>query len=411
MLANQTQRRSANSPVPRRDAWTVVTLALAPAVGLGIARFAYALVLPDMRADLGWSYAEAGWMNTSNAAGYLLGALLCTRAIAMAGAFRVMVIGVWACVLALVLCAVMQQFVALNIARGLAGVGGGLAFVAGGVLAAHIAHRNPEHGALYLGLFYAGPGLGIFLSGITVPMVLALFGAGSWRIAWVALTALSLVMSVLLMCGKVAEASTPETGKGRVDRQPFGLKMLWLLAGYLLFGAGYIAYMTFMIAWVRDGGGGAGFQAAFWAAIGAAAMTSPWVCARPLKQLQHGHAFALLVGVTAIGAALPLASGANIVLFLSAVIFGAAFFAVVASTTVFVRRNLPPAHWASAIGALTVAFGAGQMLGPVATGMITDHTGGLAGGLWASVLMLFAACISGLFQRDFAEDASGATRD
>lgn len=411
MLADQASRRSARPQVLRRDFWTVATLALAPAVGLGIARFAYALVLPDMRADLGWTYADAGWMNTSNAAGYLLGALLCTRAIAMTGAFRVMVIGVWACVIALVLCALAQQSVALNAARGFAGVGGGLAFVSGGVLAAHIAQRNPEHGALYLGLFYAGPGLGIFLSGITVPMVLALFGAGSWRIAWVALAGLSLVFSVSVMRVKVAEISTPEPEKDRVDRQPFALKMLPLLGGYLLFGAGYIAYMTFMIAWVRDGGGGAGFQAAFWASIGAAAMASPWIWARLLKRLQHGHAFVALIGFTALGAALPLASGGTNALFLSAVVFGAAFFAVVASTTVFVRRNLPAGRWASAIGALTVAFGIGQMLGPVATGIITDYSGGLSGGLVASVLMLIAACVSGLFQRDFGADASGATRD
>ena len=45
------------------------------AVSLGITRFAYGLLLPPMRLDLGWSYALAGAMNTSNAAGYLLGAL------------------------------------------------------------------------------------------------------------------------------------------------------------------------------------------------------------------------------------------------------------------------------------------------------------------------------------------------
>ena len=43
-------------------------LALATAVSLGLARFSYGLLLPPMRADLGWSYALAGGMNTANAA-------------------------------------------------------------------------------------------------------------------------------------------------------------------------------------------------------------------------------------------------------------------------------------------------------------------------------------------------------
>ena len=59
----------------------ILILSLAPTVGLGIGRFAYSLVLPDMRDTLGWSYSAAGFMNTINAAGYLAGALLASRMI------------------------------------------------------------------------------------------------------------------------------------------------------------------------------------------------------------------------------------------------------------------------------------------------------------------------------------------
>ena len=64
-------------------------LALGAALSLGLARFAYALLLPAMRADLGWSYFTAGAMNTVNAAGYLLGALLLPRWMARGGARQV----------------------------------------------------------------------------------------------------------------------------------------------------------------------------------------------------------------------------------------------------------------------------------------------------------------------------------
>ena len=36
----------------------------------GLARFAYGLLLPAMRADLDWNYTQAGWINTANAIGY-----------------------------------------------------------------------------------------------------------------------------------------------------------------------------------------------------------------------------------------------------------------------------------------------------------------------------------------------------
>ena len=61
-----------------------LALSLAAAVSLGITRFAYGLLLPPMRADLQWSYALAGAMNTANALGYLAGALLTPRLLRLA---------------------------------------------------------------------------------------------------------------------------------------------------------------------------------------------------------------------------------------------------------------------------------------------------------------------------------------
>lgn len=383
----------------RLDVVTVAALALAPAIGLGVARFAYALVLPDMRADLGWSYADAGWMNTSNAAGYLLGALASARATAAAGAFRVMVAGSWACIVALVFCALFRHAIPLNAARMLAGLGGGLAFVSGGVLAASIAQRNPRRAAFLIGLFYAGPGLGILLSGLAVPITLEWFGAGSWTIAWAMLAVLSLPLALGLSLARGESAPAPSS----VQTGPRYGTMRWLLGGYLLFGAGYIAYMTFMIAWVRDSGGEVGFQALFWSVIGFAAMASPWLWTAILKRLLHGHAFAVLTGVTAVGAVLPLLSDTVSILLASAAVFGSSFFAVVASTTAFLRRNLPQAQWASGIGVFTVVFGIGQMLGPVAIGLVNDMLGNLASGLWGSVSLLFTAAVLGALQRDDAE--------
>lgn len=390
-----------------RDATSILVLSLAPAIGLGMARFAYALVLPSMRSDLGWSYTEAGWLNASNAAGYLLGALFCARTVTKSGAFRVMVLGVWACVGALLLCALTEQTILLNAARGIAGLGGGFAFVAGGVLAARIAQNNPAQGAFLLGLFYAGPGLGIFLSGVTVPFVLEFSSEYGWKIAWAILAgqALVLALTIAWRASRYApQGAAPSLDQQRRTGRP---RMPLLLGGYFLFGAGYIAYMTFMIAWVQSDGGAAGIQALFWAVIGTAAMASPWIWSGLLRSLRNGHAFAVLTAVTAVGAVLPLVWGSLDALLVSASLFGVAFFAVVASTTAFVRRNLPPADWASAIGALTVSFSLGQMIGPVLVGAVNDRTQGLSGGLWVSALLLVVAAVVGGLQRDSSDHIHG----
>src|SRR5512133_30378 len=70
-----------------------VALSLAAAVSLGVTRFAYGLLLPPMRADLQWSYTLAGAMNTANALGYLVGALLSPLVLRRVGVSRLLIAG------------------------------------------------------------------------------------------------------------------------------------------------------------------------------------------------------------------------------------------------------------------------------------------------------------------------------
>ena len=56
-----------------------LALSVGAAISLGVTRFAYGLLLPAMRDDLGWTYTLAGAMNTANAVGYLIGALATPR--------------------------------------------------------------------------------------------------------------------------------------------------------------------------------------------------------------------------------------------------------------------------------------------------------------------------------------------
>jgi predicted MFS family arabinose efflux permease len=374
----------------------ILVLSLTPTVGLGIGRFAYSLVLPDMRDSLGWSYSAAGFMNTINAAGYLVGALIASRLIRRFGLSASLRWGTLACLLSLALCAISGNFALLSFARLLAGVGAAVAFVASGALAAAIAQSQPERSSFLLGLFYAGPGIGILLSGLIAPFVLEACGPGSWWIVWWAMTLLSIVMTVpLMMASFETRADTTDPALARFVLGP----VLIYLIGYFLFGAGYIAYMTFMIAYVRDAGGGAAAQSAFWSLIGASAFVTPWVWRGAIARNNGGLSTAIILTVNTIGAALPLFGHSAVLLSISALVFGVSFFAVVASTTAFVRFNYPPSNWPIAIAAMTIAFGIGQILGPIATGAITDAFGSLSYALNAGAAMLALGAIASACQR------------
>jgi predicted MFS family arabinose efflux permease len=384
------------SPVYSRPARLILTLSLSATVGLGIGRFAYALVLPDMRDSLGWSYSAAGFMNTINAAGYLAGALVASGLIRRFGWETTVRGGTLACVASVALCAMTGNFTALSLARLVAGMGAAVAFVAGGAVAATIAQSHPARASVLLSLFYAGPGAGILASGLTAPFVLAAFGPGSWWIVWWVLTILSLAMTVPLVAARLASvAPISQAGGARFLIAPVAI----YLAAYFLFGAGYIAYMTFMIAFVRDAGGGAATQAAFWSLIGISAFATPWTFRRVLELDRGGAATAIILGINAVGAAIPLLGQSTALLALSAVVFGIAFFGVAGSTTAFVRLNYPPAAWPTAIGAMTMSFGVGQTLGPIFVGAITDTLGSLSHALNVSAAMLALGAIASACQK------------
>jgi predicted MFS family arabinose efflux permease len=380
----------------------ILIVSLAPTICLGIGRFAYSLVLPDMRDSLGWSYSAAGFMNTINAVGYLAGALVAARVIKRIGLTASVRWGTLACVASLALCALSGNFVVLSFARLLAGLGAAFGFIGGAALAATIAQSRPERANFLLSLFYAGPGLGILSSGLVAPFTLQAFGPGSWWIVWWALTLLSIAMALPLLLTKV------DTSAGIADAAPvkFTVKpVLIYLIGYFLFGAGYIAYMTFMIAYVRDGGGGAVAQSAFWCLIGLSAFVTPWLWRRVLAMDRGGRSTAIILGVNAIGAGLPLFGHSPLLLGISALVFGVSFFALVGSTTAFVRFNYLPPAWPAAIAAMTIAFGVGQTLGPIAVGAITDAMGSLSYALNVSALMLAVGAVLAAFQRKLSKAA------
>ena len=378
----------------------ILTLSLGATVGLGIGRFAYALVLPDMRDSLHWSYSAAGFMNTINAAGYLIGALMASRLIKRYGWSAAVRWGTLACLASLATCAMSGNFVVLSLARLIAGFAAAVGFVAAGALAATIAQSRPERANFLLSLYYAGPGLGILASGLVAPFVLHAFGPGSWWIVWWALTLLGTALTVPLLLARFESRA----GIVGATQTHFSIaKVAIYLVGYFLFGAGYIAYMTFMIAYVRDAGGGASAQAGFWSLIGLSAFVTPWVWRRVLALDRGGLATAIILGVNAIGATLPIFGHSTVLLAVSAIVFGVAFFAVVGSTTAFVRFNYPPEAWPTAIAAMTIAFGIGQTLGPLAVGAITDALGSLSYALNVSAGLLALGAILAAFQGKLAK--------
>ncbi|RST49002.1 YbfB/YjiJ family MFS transporter [Variovorax sp. MHTC-1] len=374
-----------------------IALSMGAAVSLGITRFSYALLLPPMRADLGWSYTLAGAMNTANAAGYLLGALMTPALMRRFGPVRLLVGGALWASLFMAASGFFTSASALLVQRLLAGLASAWVFVAGGLLAARLGTLQPSRAGFLLGLYYGGTGFGITLSALLVPPVLqaASGEAHGWAWAWWALALASFAGTAVLGYaahampgGAHASAAAASTQAPAV--QPAGVRRFgWALSGYALFGAGYIGYMTFVIALLHEQGASPVRITIFYALLGVACVASSRLWAGLLDRFHGGQPQALLNALLGLATLLPVLSAAWPVTLVSGLLFGAVFLSVVASTTALVRHNLPAEQWATGISAFTIIFALGQIVGPTVTGWISDGPGGLARGLVASALALW----------------------
>jgi predicted MFS family arabinose efflux permease len=366
-------------------------LAVAPLVAIGLARFAYALLLPAMRAELGWSYAEAGAVNTANAAGYLAGAVIAARVAGRLGARRVFIAGLAATALALLASAGADQLAWQMLWRALSGCAGAMAFVAGAGMAADAAALARSRGGLVIATYFGGGGAGVLVSSMILPPLLALHPA-AWRLGWIAMAvaAFAALGFAQFVVPDLTDRASPTSAEAQAA--PRSASLVPTYVAYLCFGAGYIGYMTFIIAQLDAAAVTPLAIASFWAVLGLASVLSSYGWGELFARLAGGTPMILVLLIEAVGAALPLVSTAPAALYGSAILFGAAVMAMPGAVTVVVKNNRPPRAWTPLLGRLTVVFGLGQCAGPLATGLLADSAAGIAIGLLASAgLLLFAA--------------------
>lgn len=375
-----------------------LALSLAAAVSLGITRFAYGLLLPVMREDLGWSYTLAGAMNTANAVGYLVGALTAPALMRRWGVSATVMIGAIGGSLFMALSGFFRAAEPLLLQRGLAGIASSWLFVAGGLLTAQLAARHAGQSGWLLGLYYGGTGWGIVASAAIVPAVMT--WNGQWPWAWWMLALLCALATAVMTPSvrRLREAPAQSTGAAAGTALPWR-RFMPMLAGYACFGIGYIGYMTFVLALLREQGVSTSNRTLFYAALGLAVVASARIWAGLLDRYREGQALAVLNGSLGLATIIPAITAELWALLLSGILFGGVFLSVVASTTAWVRHNLPAGLWPQGITLFTVVFAIGQVVGPTAVGAIADGSGGLVAGLLASACVLGVGSAVALGQR------------
>ena len=386
------------SPEPKRPWLVLAGLTLGVCVTNGFARFAYGLILPAMKQELGWTYAQAGWLNTANAVGYVIGALVTMALISRTNPSRLFSFGLVATAVSLLATGYDANLTWQSVWRVLAGVFGAMSFATAGALTAQLFQHDPRRNALAIAiLFGTGGGVGIVLAGAALPIMLEIYGPGSWPFGWTLIGLASL--SFLPLGLWAAETLRPPPQKrGPTPRLPIR-RMLPELAGYAGFGLGYIVYLTFLSAWMTERNASAALIATVWVVLGSCICISPFVWRSVFARFANGVPLAMVLTGIATGSVLPVLFPTVPAMLVSAAVFGLSVFMSPSAVTNFTRHNLPMASWGASVSLFTVVFAVAQTIGPYGAGMLGDLTGDIGNGLIVAAVVLLLGAVIACFQR------------
>jgi predicted MFS family arabinose efflux permease len=367
---------------------------LSMAAGMGIGRFVYTPILPAMMDELGLSVAQTGWVASANFAGYFLGALLASGGWGAGRDRAVILVSLAASTLLLAAMAVSGTLLWLLVVRFAAGVVAAfvLIFASSAVMAGlagtgreHIAHWN-----------FAGVGLGIAASAAMMVGVDA--ADGGWRAMWLA----SAVISASCFLAVFVLYERRDAGLAQPPPEPrlSAGRAYWLLfAGYGLFGFAYIVTATYLVAIVRMGSGDPAFEALVWAVTGLAGVPSVWLWGKLARRWSPRTVFAAACLVEAIGVMATVTVPGIAGPLLGGLLLGGTFIAATA-VGLQAARVLSGASPRRGLALMTVAFSTGQILGPLAAGLIAERTGSfLAPSAMAACALAIAASLAMVSRR------------
>ena len=334
------------------------TLSLMLAMGIG--RFAYTALLPQMR-DAGLlSHADAALLAAGNYLGYLIGALWAAFS-RQANPVRRLSAGLILSVLSTLAMGLELGFSLWFALRCIAGIASALVYVyaTGIVLRRLMAADAPGWSMLH----YMGVGAGITVSALVAQATMQMSAAqGWWWLGAIAGVAAIAAAAGLLPAGRAA-VTTSEAAQQDANKTKTGLP-LWLAASYGLAGFGYIINMTFLPVMLRGGAASSHAGITGWLIVGIAAMpaTALWV----RLALRHGT-YSTLIACTlvqAIGVALPVLLPGLASAYVGAALLGGTFMGI-AGLAQWLARLPDPQATARRIGFITTFYGVGQIAGPL----------------------------------------------
>ena len=386
---------------------------IAATYGFGV--YLFSTILPDMRAELHFSYTEAGGFISLAQVGFLVAALTSSVLTHRMGAKRLILLSVLtSCISLFGLIFVSERW---HIAVLLTTAGAAAAAVWVPMVAVAQELIPIKHQGKAIGLISSGTAYGVFVNGLAVPILLPEYG---WRAVWVFAAILACTFFVWGWArlsrhedsrntnnpdssATPIEQSNERISIGQLFRQP---TILMILVMMFLNGIACMPAQNYLMSYLRDD---LGYDLAIagraWSAIGLFGMAGGFVMGALADKIGVKKSLTLTYLLLSVATALFLHHGSAYEVYLGAAIFGLAFNAIFGLVPAYVSLNFPKSSATLIFGLATVLLGVGSMIGNFYGGVIHDAFHSFSAVfLISTITALLLACLS--FSLDRVKDSN-----
>ncbi|AZE03719.1 MFS transporter [Pseudomonas chlororaphis] len=366
-------------------------------MAMGIGRFALTPQLPHLLSEGQVDLTDTGLIAAANYLGYFIGALDAMFARRPRQVRRRLLGGLWLCVLLTLASFWAGGFWAHSVLRFGTGVASAWVMVMIAALSQPLAHATgrPRLGALV----FAGPGLGIFLTGL-LALGSNLLGQSSATL-WLVYAAAGLLMLLVILPILPQPAMPAPTTQMPHASSHSGIPRLGLV--YALYGLGYIIPATFLSQMASARFQGQWQADLFWPCFGLAAAIGVGLVSlrrHSLNATRHWLMATLWLQAAGVFACL-LGNGAGLAL--GVVLCGTPFLACM-QLVMQRSRELAPHTTQRNAGLLTASFAVGQLSGPLLAALSSHFSGGLQPALIVAGSSLLLAGVLLLSQQPLARE-------
>lgn len=376
---------------------------------LGLARYAYTMLLPAMQSGLQLSYDRMGFIGTANFSGYLVAVVLSPWLIRRFRPRAVISTGLLLIAFCMAGISRSQTFQSVVLFYAVTGLGGGLANIP---LMALVPcwFRSRTRGRA-AGLIIAGNGLAIICAGNLIPLLNRSYGADGWRMAWLLLAAMTLLtalIAALCLRNTPTEMGLEPLGTVKADlaaeppvpheHRGDGALLVRLGLLYLAFGATFMIFGTFIVtSMVRDYGLSEAQAGHYWSWVGFFSVFSGVGFGALSDRIGRKQGLMLVFLVQSCAYLLAGLKLGNAGLVIAIVLYGLAVFAVPAIMAAAVGDYLGSSRAASSFATITIFFALGQTTGPALAGLLARSSGSFSTAYLLSAAITVAAALFAVF--------------